>query len=165
MIAGTFEPKDLLAASWVHLRPRRAYAIVGSFLLASFLWAGWLSFFGKNARSDDWGRWIIPGVIGYFVFYLVWIPLQTRRTFKQRKDLQREVSIAIVDAGLEQTTQDSHGVKPWGDYLRWKEGKDLFLLYISDNMYQVVPKRFFSSVVEIDEFRTLLRKNVAGGGV
>jgi hypothetical protein len=166
MITGTFSPSDVKSAAWVHLRPRRSYFIVGVVLLAAFLWAGWVSFFGEGRPAGNWGRWVIPAVIAYFaLIFGVWSPYQITRNFKQRKDLQREVSFGLSDSGIEMATTDFHGVKSWGDYLRWKEGKKVFLLYLSDNMYQVVPKRFFPSEAEISDFRALLKRMVPGGGV
>ena len=163
MISGTFEAKDMQSANWVHLRPRRAYLITGVLLLLLFLWAIWYSFF-VSAKADDWGGWIMLGVLAYFVLsFGVWMPLRSNRSFRQRKDLQRPVSFELTDAGLSVSTPDGHGVKPWSDYHRWKEGRHVFLLYLSDNMYQVFPKRFFTSIDEIDQFRNLVRQKVSGG--
>jgi len=51
--------------------------------------------------------------------------------------------------------------KPWSDFLKWKEGKTLFVVYISDNMFQLVPKRFFSLPEDVTSFRNLLNAKVA----
>lgn len=50
--------------------------------------------------------------------------------------------------------------KPWSDYLRWKEGGKCFLLYMSDNLFQIVPKRFFHSDSDIDTFREMLTMRI-----
>ena len=48
------------------------------------------------------------------------------------------------------------------DRLSQVEGRtSAFLLYMSDNLYQVVPKRFFASDSDLRAFRELVGKRIA----
>ena len=58
MITGTFRPEDLVAASWVHARPRRRLAVVGLVLLALFFLTLGNVFFGSR-REPEWQDWLM----------------------------------------------------------------------------------------------------------
>jgi len=163
MIKGIFSPNDLVSAAWVHMRPRRGFAIAGILIVVLGFVALWVMFFGPGASAPElsWARW---GLVGSYVYLFAWlaigIPYKSRRSYKQRKDLQRECTFAATDAGLSSSNQNAQGVKPWEDYLKWKEGKLVFLVYLSDNMFQIIPKRFFDSAEEINAFRQIVRARV-----
>lgn len=161
MIKGNFNANDLISAHWVHLRPRRSLAVVGVILFALMLWALAISLRPPVSYELGVGRWILPGSLVYgMVWFGALVPYRARRTFRQRKDLQRETAFVASEAGLAASNEYAQGSKPWADFLKWKEGKHVFLLYLSDGMYQIVPKRFFSSDSDMDEFRRLLGKYV-----
>jgi len=162
MIQGTFSPRDLKDANWSHLRPRRTLAVVGLLVVAAFCWALWFAFFGAWSADVGWLRWAMLAAGIYLIgFFAIGIPYKVRRTYRQRKDLQRPCAFLPSESGLGVETEGSRGVKPWSDYLKWKEGKSVFLLYMSDHMYQVIPKHFFSSPDEVNSFRNLLEQKVA----
>jgi hypothetical protein len=66
----------------------------------------------------------------------------------------------VSEAGLHFSTEGMAGTKPWTDYLRWKEGKDVILIYMSDDLYQMMPKRFFASDADLQAFREYLSQRV-----
>jgi hypothetical protein len=162
MIEGTFTERDLREAGWTNLRPRRWLGIVGMLIIAAFCWTLWLAFFGSDFHDPTWIRWVMLAVAVYLpAFFVIGFPLRVRRTYRQRKDLQRSCKYLPSDAGLGFETEGAQGIKSWGDFVKWKEGKSVFLLYMSDQMFQVVPKRFFSSTDEVNAFRHLVAAKVA----
>lgn len=101
-------------------------------VLLLVLWSGWMEFFGPRAEPGGWMRWIIPFAVLYLGFVGgVLLPLKSRRAFEQRKDLQRPCSFTASDAGLLFATEGTTSMKPWSDYLKWKEGDAVLLLYIT----------------------------------
>jgi len=86
----------------------------------------------------------------------VQVPYRGRKTYRQRKDLQRECSFLADGSRLILTTEGAVIETLWSDYLKWKEGKAGFLLYMSDNMYRPIPKRFFASEADIAKFREMV---------
>jgi len=161
MIEGTFTERDLRAAGWTNLRPRRWLAIVGVLIVAAFCWTLWLAFFGPGFHEPIWIRWAMLAVAVYLpAYFLIGFPLRVRRTYRQRKDLQRPCKYLPSEAGLGFETEGAQGTKSWGDFVKWKEGRSVFLLYISDQMFQVVPKHFFPSADEVDAFRNLVTAKV-----
>lgn len=161
MIKGTISPADLLSAQWVHLRPRRSFAVVGMVLIALSIWGCVIMFRPPMDQELGAGRWFLPGFLAYLaIWFAVLIPYRSRRSYRQRKDFQREITFSASDAGLSVQNENAQGTKPWSDYLKWKEGKQTFLLYLSDSMFQLVPKRFFATEAELAQFRALLENNV-----
>jgi hypothetical protein len=162
MIQGTFTERDLRAADWTNLRPRRSLAIVGFLLALLYCWALWFAFFGSRPFEPEWMRWVMLLVPLYFLWmFAVWLPYKVRKTYLQRKDLQRPCTYVPSADGLGAETDGASGVKPWTDYLKWKEGKSVFLLYMSDEMFQIIPKHFFSSPDDLASFRRLVNEKVA----
>jgi hypothetical protein len=164
MIKGTYSANDLFSATWVHLRPRRSFAIIGLVLAVLYCGTMWFVFLGPGAAAEQnsWVRWACLGSGAYLaVSFGVGVSYRARRNFTQRKDLQRECAFEPSETGLTYTTPHAQGVKPWGDYLKWKEGKSVFLVYLSDNMYQLIPKRFFVSEDAISSFRATLKERIA----
>ncbi len=160
MITGTFRAEDLIAATWVYMRPRRALAIVGIFMLALFFVAlGYI--FLAIRREPELLDWLLLLLVPLTtLFLLIWVPYNCRRMYKQRKDLQRECSFIVSDEGLSFKSMDAEGKKSWSDYLKWKEGKLVFLIYMSDEVYQLVPKHFFATEADVTLFRDTLSRNV-----
>lgn len=160
MLTGTIQVEDLISANWVHIRPRRTLALIDITLLALFFLAVILAFFGGR-REPDWQDWLmlllVPCVATIVAFV---VPYKCRRAYEQRKDLQKECTLLPSDEGLSFKSADVEGMKAWSDYLKWKEGKSVFLLYVSDNLYQLVPKRFFATEADIENFRDTLTRRV-----
>lgn len=160
IIHGTISFSDYLAAQWLHIRPRRWLAIVGVVLLVLVIWALWWTFIRSNHHRHDSGDWVFLAAIAYLMLLPLIVWYKSRRTYRQRRDLHRPLSFSVLDAGLETQTEHSHGMKPWSDYHRWKEGKAIFLLYISDNFFQLIPKHLFANDADIASFRAILQAKI-----
>lgn len=88
------------------------------------------------------------------------LPIRARRIFQQQKNLQRPYRVSW-DAENVQTSSTSGSSKiPWADFLKWRESKQLFLLYRSDVLFQMYPKRYFTPE-QVNEFRSLAKRNIA----
>lgn len=161
-IQGSYNAEDLQAATWVHLRPRRFMGAVGLSLLALLFWGILVRFFGPTSGDGPNGlKWFALALLCYLlVASFVVIPRRCRRTFSQRKDLHRPCAFSVSQAGLVFENEHVVGTYPWSDFVKWKEGKSVILLYMSDNMCHVLPKRFFSSEQELQEFRAFVSGHV-----
>jgi hypothetical protein len=144
------------------MRPRRSLAVVGIILVALGVGLALVMLVSGNPQETNWATFIVPGVLLYFaLIFGLGIPYKCRRAFSQRKDLQRPCTFHTEEKGLRFSTEGISGTKAWSDYFKWKEGKNCFLIYMSDNMYQVIPKRFLESESEVRTFREILQRNVA----
>lgn len=161
VIQGTYTTADLTAATWTNMRPRRSIGIAGIVIVALFFLALWSDFARSRGGSQGWQLYLGFGAPIYLALVFgLWLPYRIRRTFKQRKDLQRSCSFTATPEGLRFASEGVEGVKPWGDYLKWREGRKVLLLYISDGHFQMIPKRFFESGEALSAFRTLLESKI-----
>ena len=55
--------------------------------------------------------------------------------------------------GMEKSMKDTDVTRPWNKFLKIRETKHFFYLFISDNDAQIVQKRMFGSKEEAEQFR------------
>lgn len=143
------------------MRPRPFIGAVGILIALLFFVALRLDF--TRSRGSDPGWQLYPGLGVPIYLALVFglrLPYRLRRTFKQRKDLRRECSFVATSEGLRFASQGVDEIKPWGDYLKWREGRTFLLLYVSDGRYQMIPKRFLEAGEELSALRALLENKL-----
>ena len=68
-------------------------------------------------------------------------PLVIRRRFKQDKLVRKPVSASWDEETYDAEQPGARNHIPWRDYMRIREDKHLFLFFISDYSYQILPKR------------------------
>ena len=48
----------------------------------------------------------------------------------------------------------------WTDFLKWREGKDHYLLYLNSALFRIVPKRAFADDAARLDFERLMRDKI-----
>ncbi|UNK41586.1 YcxB family protein [Luteimonas sp. S4-F44] len=95
-------------------------------------------------------------ILGFaFGLPLLLAPLLVRQRFR-REPLLREPVIAHWDEAAYRARQG--GVESrvaWGTYVAWQESPDLFVLFLSDYNFQLLPKRALDAA-QVDDLRMLL---------
>jgi len=103
---------------------------------------------------------LIPFFIGAFMFSLPW--LQARQMFRKGgSPLRDEVTLEISDSRLIGANLVSSSNSTWGAFTRYSESKNLFLVYRSEMLFNIVPKRAFAAGEE-DAVRGLLEQHLGG---
>lgn len=69
---------------------------------------------------------------------------RSRRIFTQQKSLHDAFELSWDETGLELSTQAARSRHPWADFRQWAEGADGIILYQSDALFNMLPKRAFS---------------------
>ncbi len=99
----------------------------------------------------------IAACLAYFAFLFGFIyPRRIRKIFRQQKILHAPHSFNVADEAVFTKSDIGEAKLTWDYFQKWKEGKNLFLLYQSDVMFHIVPKRCFASPEEMAQFRKLL---------
>ena len=99
---------------------------------------------------------MLPAVlVGLLFLFLVW--LQPR--LAARKAILRSVEWRITDEGVQIRTNVAATDIRWEAYLKYKEGKKIFLLYVQKGQAQMIPKRVLSESETI-ELRNLISAHV-----
>ena len=102
----------------------------------------------------------LGGLVGEFVQLHFFLPRKVKRLHKQLK-LTGHITYSWDAEILEVNSAAGHGRRKWKDYVALKEDGCVFLLYITDHLFEVVPKSWFRDASQLEEFRTHAR--VAGG--
>lgn len=82
-------------------------------------------------------------------------PLVIRRRFRQEKQLTKPVSVRWDEEVYEAEQPGIQNRIPWADYAKRREDRHLFLFFMSDYNYQILPKRVLSEA-QIADIRRIL---------
>jgi hypothetical protein len=103
----------------------------------------------------------------FFVLYrYILFPRRVRQVFTQQKELSLPIEFEITEAGLNVSNELGSSLRPWKNFAKWKEDKDILMLYQSDVAYTMLPKRFFTDPQQIESIKRHLVQNhvpVSGG--
>jgi len=157
---GTLSWAEFRGAQYLHLRPRPWLRVVGWLLLvlcAAMLVPALLD--GLTSETPGTAYTFVGALLYLGLWFFVYIPWQARRMFTQQKALREPLRLEASGEGLWASTSIAHGAYPWSHLHKWKEGKSLFLLYFSDSLFCIVPKRCFAHPGDVVSFRSLLVKN------
>jgi YcxB-like protein len=157
------QPEDYIAAQGLHMRSARKRAML---LGAAALLIGLLLLLLHEQWSVIFGCGLIGGTIGGAISQTIVrsfvLPRRARRRFAQQKSLHGEVQFDWDEDGLAWATERGSGKTPWGDYLKWREDDRFILLYQTDVLFQMVPKRAFANAHEKDDFLSCLGTRSVG---
>ena len=155
MITGTITPSDYLNAQRLHRKRAEIFyfsasgtaVVIGLVLLATgLLFPGLLFVCGG-----------IGGAVGELVTSLIVLPWKVRRLHSQQKDLASPFTYTWNSEFLEATGVSGESKRAWKNYAKVKENKNVFLLYHADNLFEMLPKTWFTSREQEAEFRELAK--------
>ncbi len=152
MITITGQPglKDYLRARRCHAL-RRTLAIVSLLVIAAVVLA------------LITGDYLVPGLIVVYALVLRPIYMRTylRRNWQQTPSAHRgEKTYSMNAAGFH--AEDDEGnpvVTHWDQFIKFRESRDTFLLYLSPGRYLFLPKRFIDPSQQA-EIRQLLKERI-----
>jgi hypothetical protein len=81
------------------------------------------------------------------------------RAWKRTVQMQRPINLSITETGIDFQIKGLQDFRQWQHYTAFRETKESFLLYYSEPLYHILPKRVFSSPEQIGQFRDLLNEN------
>ncbi len=144
-ISGQLLWTDYLKAQFLHMRPGKLtsilryviFGLVGLAVLAGM-------FAGGVAESWVFYLPILLLFVAIPLYYYVFLPRRVRGLFEQHKELGAPVEHEITPEGLITTSQYGNSNRPWSLFRKWKESKDLLMLYLTDVQFIMIPRRFFT---------------------
>ena len=135
-VEGNVKERDYVIAQFLHLRPRPIFTIMGILLLAILIWA---IFKGLSSLY-------LFGAMAYLVlWFFFYIPWRAKETYRQYKALSEPVSMEIRSDGLYFKRQNGEGLVPWSHIVKWRNNKELLLLYPANNVFYMIPDHFFAN--------------------
>lgn len=108
----------------------------------------------------DWGLLLFPAsFLAFLVAYqFIILPRQVARMFNQQKSLSAPFEMEMTDEGLLYRNEFGSGLTLWSHFIKWKENKEMLLLYRNDIMFNMLPRRLFHDESEIDFVHAKLRQ-------
>jgi YcxB-like protein len=151
MISGIVTYSDYLAASRLH-RCRTAIAI------------NWITIFlaiiGIVLLFEGYRKWGINllgagigGFVGEFVQTHVLLPRKVKHLYAQYKGITTPIIYEWDADLLRGQSSTGRGERSWKDFAKVREDDNVLLLYITDELYEVVPKSWFNEAAKLEDFR------------
>lgn len=160
---GELTADDYVAANNLHLR-KRGWKRIAWIVFWVLLGVGALLSADIAIQEPDVG--LPPLLLILFIaalqlfVRLFYVPRRVRRVYSQQRNLQLPFESVCTDTGIESSNATSTSRLPWSHLVRWKEGPTLFVVYQSDLLFNIVPKRCFSEPEQVDAFRGLLTERL-----
>ncbi len=160
-LKGKFELEDLKAAQNLHALPGKRGWITIAVLIGFFFFLFLASIVLAAMGRMSWVLVIYPILIlGLIVLYwYVLRPAQIARAYKQHKELSSLFEMDLTDEGYSIKNDYGTGKIPWRDFAKWKADKKIILLYRTDTMFNMVPKRLMQDESQADYVLEQLQKN------
>jgi Flp pilus assembly protein TadB len=115
----------------------------------------------------EWVYLLAPLVllVLFLLFQYVYRPFMLARLFRKNSDLSDPFEMEFTNAGLAVRNSQGQAQVDWGEYVKWVEDRDLILLYRTHVMFQMLPKRLFASLDDVQFLRDCLNQSkVPEGG-
>lgn len=154
---------DYLGAIRLSLKPRPWVLVLGGLIAALCLLALGLSAAAALQGRATWDDLLSALAMAFLpTWYWLYLPWRVRRLYRQQRSLQEAFTVVLDDdAGLRLETAHGQTLLPWSHIGRWRESRSLFVLYESDALIHILPKRFFDETLSKDHLREALRQRVS----
>jgi hypothetical protein len=155
-VEGEITERDYLRAQWLHMKPRRGYRVAGYVVLALFVVTCGLLLFVSVSLGDASPAVTLLGPVAVILLAGAILRWQYRRIYRRQPSLQGTHSYQFNEAGFVAASPHGRGEANWSVFTKWREDANLFLLYQADNLFHMLPKRWFGPAGRIEEFRRIL---------
>jgi hypothetical protein len=157
--------KDYLAAQRLHFRPKpilRWVLIALGALFVGVIFQQVLMVAQGRALGRYW--WMLPAGLAYgaLLFYVV-LPWRVSKLFRAQPSMGEPTETTFNDEGLLLQTPRGQLRFKWAALKRWKKNKHYILVYHSNVLFHIFPRRSFQRPEEFDELAALLGKNLGQG--
>ena len=146
-IAVTMTADDVRKAMFLNMKPRPPFMIVGGILGA--VWITVLVLMVRDFLKHGTYAFSLA-ILTLSTLYLVLSPLvyfpwRAKRTFLQQKMLHDEIIYELDDNGLSARSKWGSNEIPWNTFHKVKFNNELILLYHSDYLFTMIPRRAVAS--------------------
>lgn len=85
---------------------------------------------------------------------------RTKKIFAQQKSLQLPRELTITDTHLYAKSERGEAKLPWEDFHKWKANEKIVLVYPSDVILHMFPRRWFASDADFQSFKDFLAQKI-----
>ena len=162
-ITGQLTWQDYLQAQYLHARLVWWGQLIVVLAILAFI-GGYTSTMIPDIAAQGWGvlgyyLWLpLVIVVALLLYYFVALPRRVRRLYQQHTEMQSPFEHEITESGLASSNEFAHADRPWGHFRKWKQDKNILLLYVSDIQFVLIPKRFCTAE-QLEALRGHLAQN------
>ena len=158
----TISYDDYKAAQLLHLTPRKKFKLflypLLFLLISAFLFFTY-HFFQGNGYEREFYIFIV--CIAYLaLIFLIIHPWKWRKIYEQQKFFETKFDYEFTNEALCSRSDLGNATLPWVQFHKWKENKNTFIVYQSDAIFHLIPKRIFHSEEEINQLRVILKDSI-----
>ncbi|KGP73376.1 YcxB family protein [Pontibacillus yanchengensis] len=157
-VNGILERKEYITHNLYHTKKSRILLSSLSLIMFGFLFS--------NAVSGDFFSVVFISLFiasffsgALYLLTTVGIKIRSSREYKSDPIIQREITYHFTDDGINQYLGRSTTYLEWKEVLSIYEHKEMFQLYISKNKAIVLPKRYFQSSDEVNQFKHIIHQH------
>jgi hypothetical protein len=148
---------DFVAAQRAHQRRNTWGKVQYGLGMVLFGWFLLLAVFSLIFTPGVWLNYTLPLLLAGAYLYIYYFA--HRRAYRENAGLFSDVAVDVGDEGVHVVTAHSESTVPWSRYQRWVESDKVFLLYVGERTFNIIPKRILSGEQQ-EELRKLLTKKV-----
>ena len=149
--SGTLTVDDFVDANAWHFRKQRRRQYITT---ACIFIAGVAMMFTSWRPSGEFFVSIgLGGTIAFFSMHTFRLPRAWRKVFAQQKSFHQMFRYTWTIDGLLVATDLGQATRPWSHFSRVEESDRILMLYQSDAMFELIPKRWFANNDAMIAFR------------
>lgn len=139
----TFDARDYVRAYYLALRPRRWLRWLGYPLVVAYVLIAIVTLWQAVRDGRGWELAAVLWGIGayWLVRYFVLLPRRWRRLYRQQKTAGLPTEILVTSEGFRSKSELGEVTIPWSYMHKWRRGRHAVLLYHSDVLFNILPKR------------------------
>ena len=168
--AGQLQWTDYLNSQLLHMKPNKTLRTINS---VSFSVMGLASLWGFYIlylfAIGEWHSsldsilmiFLFPAIFAIVIplYRFVLLPKLTKKIFNQQKELQAPFEMEFTDTNLVVSNEFGNAIRPWKNFIKWKENEELIILYHSDVMFTIIPKRLLTDLQQLETIKSYITKN------
>lgn len=152
--------EDYIKAQFLHLRPRPIIKWVSVLIVLTALALSIQQLVLPPSGAITWTPFAILGGLAYFaIIYGVILPLRIKKIYRQQKSLQEPYESELTDKTYASVSVHGAATMPWNMFHKYKMNKDTILVYQSDAIYHIFPKRWFTEE-QFADFQEILHRHL-----
>ncbi|MBN2499456.1 MAG: YcxB family protein [Anaerolineales bacterium] len=153
------ELQDYLNAQKLHMRKSNLpFALLGIALFFFVLLNLTMMLFYGTGEYTTYMLIVLIPAGAVLLFRYVLLPRRIRKIFAQQKELHAPIEMELTADALLTSSQYGQAERPWSIFVRWNEDDNVLVIYHSDAMFTILPKRYFSPE-QIEEAKAYLQVN------
>ena len=167
---GQLQWTDYLNAQLLHMKPNKTLRTINyvsfSVMGLASLWGFYILYLfaiGEWHSSLDsiLMIFLFPAIFAIVIplYRFVLLPKLTKKIFNQQKELQAPFEMEITEINLVASNEFGNSIRPWKNFIKWKENEELIILYHSDVMFTIIPKRLFTDPQQLETIKSYITKN------